>query len=156
MRWLVAAVAGVGFAGGRPAASETPPINYMLQCQGCHLADGSGSPMGVPALLDTVGKFLRVPRGREYLVRVPGSAQAPISDSELAQLLNWIIRRFGPREIAADFLPFAQSEVARYRDRPLTDVVAMRAELVAQIEGMETSRQAEAMPRAAAGPVPDP
>ena len=50
-----------------------------------------------------MGTFLTVPGGREYLVRVPGSAQSPLSDAELARVLNWMIRAFGPPAIAADF-----------------------------------------------------
>lgn len=120
-----------------PAAAEGPRINYMLQCQGCHLADGRGSPQAVPALRDFVGKFLRVPRGREYLVRVPGSAQSPLGDAELAEVLNWMVRQFGPAEIAAAFDPFSAPEVARYRDPPLTDVDSLRRDLVEQMEGSQ-------------------
>ena len=122
---------------GAAAAAETPSVNYMLQCQGCHLADGSGSPGSVPAFEGFVGRFLSVSRGREYLVRVPGSAQSPLDDGELSELLNWMIRRFGPVEVAADFIPYSAEEVARYRDPPLSDVDALRRELLKQIEAAE-------------------
>jgi hypothetical protein len=116
------------------AGAETPQINYMLHCQGCHLADGAGSPDAVPALRGFVGNFLKVPSGRQYLVRVPGSAQSPLSDADLAEVLNWMVREFGPAEIAADFAPFQPEEVARYRDPPLTDVESVRRELLRSIE----------------------
>ena len=116
------------------AWAETPQINYMLHCQGCHLADGAGSPDAVPSLRGFVGNFLRVPSGRQYLVRVPGSAQSPLSDGDLAEVLNWMVREFGPAEIAADFAPFREEEVARYRDPPLTDVESARRELLRRIE----------------------
>jgi hypothetical protein len=117
---------------GVPARAASPRIDYMLQCQGCHLPDGRGLPPAVPSLADSVGNFLAVPGGREYLVRVPGSAQARLSDAELAELLNWMVREFGPAERAADLVPFGAREVSRYRDRPLTDVDAVRRELVRQ------------------------
>ena len=70
----------------------------------------------------------------EYLVRVPGSAQSPLSNARLAEVLNWMIREFGPEEVAADFAPFGADEVARYRDPPLSDVESVRLELVRKIE----------------------
>ncbi len=116
------------------ARAATPEINYMLQCRGCHLADGAGTPDAVPALKNSVGRFLSVPGGRAYLVRVPGSAQSALDDAELAALLNWIIRAFGPAGVAGDFVPFSAQEVARVRRPPLTDVEAVRRELMRQID----------------------
>ena len=81
-----------------------------------------------------MGTFLTVPGGREYLVRVPGSAQSPLSDAELARVLNWMIRAFGPPAIAADFERFRADEVARMRAFPLTDVDAVRRALIRAIE----------------------
>ncbi len=121
-----------------PASSQNARIDYMLQCQGCHLADGSGAPGSVPSLQGSVGRFLRVPGGREYLVRVPGSAQSPLSDARLAGVLNWMIRVFGPERVAADFTPFSAEEVARYRNPPLTEVDSLRRDLLRQIRRVET------------------
>ena len=134
---------GLVLATALPAQAEIPSVNYMLQCQGCHLPDGVGTPGSVPPLTGFVGKFLRVPHGREYLVRVPGSAQSPLSDRELAELLNWLVRRFGPEAIAADFVPFTEVEVAGYRDPPLTHVARMRSELLRQIELREMANRVD-------------
>ncbi len=84
-------------------ALASPHNDYRLQCQGCHRPDGSGSIGGVPDLRDTMGLFLGVPGGREFLVRVPGSAQSPLTNARLAEVLNWMIAAFGPREVAARF-----------------------------------------------------
>ncbi len=124
----------LALAGGSPASAETPQIHYMLQCQGCHRADGSGSPGAVPSLTGFLGRFLTVPGGREYLVRVPGSAQSPLSDADLARVLNWMIRAFGPPAIAADFEPFRADEVGRLRASPLTDVDSVRRALIRAID----------------------
>ena len=105
----------------------------MLECRGCHLADGSGSPDAVPALRGQVARFLEVPGGRAYLVRVPGSAQAQLTDAELAELLNWILRRFGPEELASRAEPYTAAEVARHRAEPLVDVESVRRDLVRQL-----------------------
>lgn len=130
-RRLGAALAGLLAAGG--AAAESPQILYMLHCQGCHLADGSGKPGEVPALAGSLGRFLGVDGGRAYLVQVPGSAHSPLSDAELASVLNWMLQAFGPEDAAGERVPYGASEVARYRASPLVDVVATRAELVRRI-----------------------
>ena len=84
----------------------------------------------MPALYDQVARFLSVPGGREYLVRVPGSAQSPLDDAELAELLNWIVQRFGPAADAAGSPRFSADEVGRLRNPPLTYVAATRQRLV--------------------------
>jgi hypothetical protein len=116
------------------ADARTPHINYMLECQGCHLPDGSGSEGAVPSLRGSVARFLTVPGGREFLVRVPGSALAPLDDAQLAAVLNWILAEFGPREIAERVAPFRAEEVGRLRSTPLTDVEGTRRELIRRIE----------------------
>ena len=113
-------------------ADESPHNNYMLQCQGCHMADGSGSPGSVPDLRGCLGLFLGVPGGREFLIRVPGSAQSPLSNSQLAEVLNWMIGEYGPSDISQGFTPFDAEEVALHR-RPLADVAPVRARLMEQI-----------------------
>jgi cytochrome c551/c552 len=136
------AIALLALAGAAPA--ESPAINYMLQCQGCHRADGGETPGSVPPLAGLVARFLGVPGGREYLVRVPGSAQSPLADAELAELLNWIVQRFGPAEAAAGSAPFTEGEVARVRRPPLTHVGAVRRTLLEQLEADTGGKSAEA------------
>ncbi len=131
MRRAAGLVAAAVLAAGM-ASAETPEVNYLLQCRGCHLDDGTGKPGAVPSLVG-VGRFLRVEGGREYLIRVPGSAQAPLSDADLAALLNWMVRRYGPAEVASGFAPFDAAEVARHRRPPLTDVAGVRARLLARL-----------------------
>jgi len=116
-----------------PAAAESPHVLYMLHCQGCHLPDGSGSPGAVPALRGEVARFLAVPGGREFLVRVPGAATAPLGDADLAAVLNWIVARFGPAAEAAAADPYTASEVGRLRREPLVDVAGARAVLVGRL-----------------------
>ena len=110
-----------------------PALDYAVTCQGCHRADGTGTPGTVPALAGSVGKFLRVPGGREFLVRVPGVAQAPLDDAALAAVINWMLARFGGDDVPGAFAPYAAEEVARLRQRPLTDVERVRRELIEAI-----------------------
>jgi len=120
----------------RAAAADMsgPALDYVLNCQGCHRADGTGTPGSVPALAGSVGRFLRVPGGREYLARVPGVAQAPLDDAAVARLLNWMLERFDKDDLPHDFVPYAPDEVGRLRTSPLTDVERVRRELLAAIE----------------------
>ncbi len=138
MRTAALALGMALLAGAVSARAETPQIDYLLQCQGCHRADGGDTPGSVPALRDFVGRFLSVPGGREYLIRVPGSAQSPLDDAELAAVLNWMIEQFGPAEVSASFTPFTAEEVARVRTPPLTDVEGVRSDLVSRMSAART------------------
>ena len=113
-------------------ASTRARNNYMLQCQGCHMADGGGSLGSVPDLRGRMGLFLEVEGGREFLISVPGSAQSPLSDLELAEVLNWMLQEFDPAELAASFSAFSADEVGLHR-RPLADVEAVREILMQRI-----------------------
>jgi mono/diheme cytochrome c family protein len=107
------------------AFAFSPAVDYAIHCQGCHLADGAQTPGSVPALAGTVGRLARSAAGRAYLARVPGVAQSPLGEAELAALLNWVVARFGA-EAAAGFAPYSAEEVRRLRAEPLVDVEAAR------------------------------
>jgi mono/diheme cytochrome c family protein len=110
-------------------------VNYMLNCQGCHGPDGVGTADGVvPVMKDFVGKFLTVKGGREFLVRVPGSANAALGDDALAELLNWMLPRVAGATLPPEFKPYSAQEVGQLRRHPLTDVLNIRAGLVAQMQ----------------------
>jgi hypothetical protein len=79
-----------------------------------------------------VSKFLTVPGGREYLIRVPGVSQSELSDARTAAVLNWIVAEFGASVPAAQ--PFTEAEVAKSRRPPLADVDGVRAALMREIE----------------------
>jgi hypothetical protein len=118
---------------GAPDSNRSPETNYMLHCQGCHRPDGSGVPDAVPDLRGHVSVFLGSPEGRAFLIRVPGSANAPLSDADLAALLDWTVRRFDPAHLPTDFAPYTADEVARARERKLSTVKAERAAILAAL-----------------------
>jgi hypothetical protein len=119
---------------GTAGATSGPALDYAVTCQGCHRADGTGTPGTVPALAGSVGRFLRVPGGREFLAQVPGVAQAPLDDAALAAVLNWILTRFGGDDVPPDFVAYSADEVGRLRRRPLVDVERVRAGLLQAVE----------------------
>ena len=112
--------------------------NYLMECQGCHAADGRGQNNVVPVLDKHMAKFLTVPGGREFLVQVPGAAQAPLSDAETAAVLNYMLNKFGPVDIAQRYPPYSSEEVARLRQTPVTEIKQKRAALVKLIQRQES------------------
>ena len=122
-----AALAAALLAAAPAEPAHTPEVDYALHCQGCHLADGRATPGSVPALAGTVAKLALTPAGRKYMARVPGVAQAPLADAELAALLTWVVKRFGG---PTDFSPYTAEEVGRLRVEPLVDVAQARRDLL--------------------------
>jgi hypothetical protein len=107
--------------------------NWTLNCQGCHRPDGSGSDSTAPGLAGTVAKFLWVPGGREYLIRVPGVATSPLSDADLAEVMNWMLWRFDKEHLPSNFRPFTAAEMAPLRSRPLRlEAAGMRTDLLSK------------------------
>jgi mono/diheme cytochrome c family protein len=97
--------------------------DYLLSCAGCHTLDGSGSAR-VPSLRG-VDRLLAKPGGRDYVLRVPGVANAPLSDDRLAALLDWIFASFGNH--AAPH--FTAAEIHAARATSFVDPKAARAAL---------------------------
>ncbi|MCG8295260.1 hypothetical protein [Pseudomonas entomophila] len=123
---------------GSALATEPRQFDYMLNCQGCHLPDGSGNPgRSVPAFPGQLGKFLGVPGGREYLVQVPGSALSGLSDDALAGVLNWMLARFDAGHLPTDFKPYSGAEVRQWRGAVPADVEATRKRLLQRIAQRE-------------------
>lgn len=113
-----------------PAVAYGPETNYVIHCQGCHLADGAETPGKVPGLAGHVAQFLRAKDGRAYLGRVPGVANAPLSDPDLAALLNWTLRRFDAAHVPPDFAPYDAEEIGALRSNPLVDVTRERSRVL--------------------------
>jgi hypothetical protein len=138
---LAVAVLGLSTAWSG-AAAASPRTSYMIHCMGCHLDDGRGAPGKVPSLVDSMGRFLAVPGGRAYLVQVPGTAQAPLGDGEIAALLNWMLAAFSAEEIPADFQPYSAEEVSRLRRSPLLDAERVRRALLQALDSGASDAEA--------------
>lgn len=122
------ALAGNALAGGSPAEL------YTLNCWGCHKPHAEGIPGTVPRLANSMGDFLRVPGGREYLVEVPGVASSALSDAEIAEVLNWLLATFNKAETPPDFKPYTAAEIAKYRPHQLIRITETRDDMVRRLK----------------------
>lgn len=114
---LFSSGAAIADEDGRSATEHADRLalhDYMLNCRGCHGRDGDGVDGMVPSLVG-MDRHFESPRGREYLIRVPGVAQSGLSDRRLALLMNWALAQFG----SSEFEPYTEHEVAAWRANPL-------------------------------------
>lgn len=118
-----------------PINEHRAHFNYQMLCQGCHVGDGRGGK-DVPNMKGHVGNFLKTQAGREYLVRVPGSANSALDSKELAELLNWMIPQIGKASVPKNFKPYTEKEVHQLRQNPLMEVVKYRADLMQEIRAI--------------------
>lgn len=130
--WPRLALAALTLAAASAAAYQ-PAVNFQLQCMGCHHADGAGEEGRVPSVRGTLVPFSSFAEGRDFVMRVPGVAQAPLTDAEVAALLNWMARNLSDVPLPADFADFTEREVAAARHRPLPAVRTLRQQLLARI-----------------------
>ena len=112
-------------------AQASPHQDYVLYCMGCHGTEAEGVPGKVPPLAHALGRYMRTPAGRNYVLRVPGAANSVLSDAELAAVLNWLAQTFDGDELAKNNVPpFTTAEVTGLRHSPLPSVLATRRAIV--------------------------
>lgn len=106
---------------------------YLLQCSGCHGADGSGDPrVDVPPFPGFIGAFLLDPEGRRYIINVGGVMSAGLNDHDTARVMNWLLESFaGPS--TGGFERFDAAEVKKLRDTRPADAVALRREIASRL-----------------------
>jgi hypothetical protein len=127
-----AAAAAADYAPGAPLETLSGPrVDFALRCRGCHGFAGEGTPGHVPRLDGFVGLFTQVPGGRDYLMRVPGVARSALDDTQLADVLNWMLATYGAGQVEPSFAPYSAAEVSSARRRVLLDRRSIREELLA-------------------------
>ena len=140
---LAAAVLlGVVGPGARAADADSQSVlpevqvAYLERCGGCHGIQGHSAASLVPRLQGQVSSFLCLPEGRGYLVRLPSVALSPLSDGELASLMNFVVFDLGavPGD-RARFPPYTAAEVGTLRKQPLNEVglAGYRAAIVTRL-----------------------
>jgi mono/diheme cytochrome c family protein len=137
--WLAAAAAGGLLTA---TARAGPAQEYVLYCMGCHGPQAQGVPGKIPALAGNLGRFMRTPAGRDYVLRVPGAANSALADAQLAAVLNWLASEY-PAPGEPPPAPFTTDEVARTRHTPLANVLARRREVVSALAAMGSAPPAQ-------------
>jgi mono/diheme cytochrome c family protein len=128
---LFLAVAGAATTAlAATAAHASPQQDYVLYCMGCHGPQAEGVPGKVPPLAHALGRYMRSPAGRNYVLRVPGAANSVLSDAQLAGVLNWVAQTFDADELSDSVPLFTTEEVTGLRHSPLPSVLATRREVV--------------------------
>ena len=130
---MIAALAALVWALAAPKIAPTPGA-YLLYCGGCHGINGHSSDAAVPSLKGQVDAFLCLPAGREYLIRLPNVAFAPLSDTQLADLMNFVVA-LGETRLGKGDPPYTAAEVGRLRRNPLLGqpIANYRRQLVAKL-----------------------
>ena len=119
-----------------PAFAEPAAQLYTLNCWGCHLPHAEGIPGTVPRLAHSMGYFLHLTEGRPYLVQVPGVANSPLSDQQIADVLNWMLESFSKDELPRDFKPYTVEDIRTYRPHPIVTVKDTRRELAKKLAAL--------------------
>ena len=95
---LVAARPALARDPADPADTRQVAARYVLHCGGCHGVDGRGTPGATPTL-HGLAALADTEDGHRYLMRVPGVAQAPLADADLAELLDWLVATFSDEPV---------------------------------------------------------
>ena len=108
---FLAAAGAAATALAATAAHASPQQDYVLYCMGCHGPQAEGVPGKVPPLAHALGRYMRSPAGRNYVLRVPGAANSVLSDAQLAAVLNWLAQTFDADELSDGVPLFTTEEV---------------------------------------------
>lgn len=112
------------------AVVANPQSLYVLHCAGCHGMDGRGHANAQVPDLHDMPRFFEKAGGREFLVRVPGVMGSGLTDEEVAQVMNWVMKRYLPEALNKQVRLFDAQEIHRARQNPLTDVMLAREQLL--------------------------
>lgn len=137
----IIALAGAGMAQAAGEAhrlapnGQTPHMNFLHYCAGCHLPDGAGKPSkGIPNMRGVLGQFLRVDGGREFIIKVPGVSHTPLADSDVAALMNWLLAGIAQPSTPPNTPPYTAAEVTRLRSERMVDIPGTRKEIVERLK----------------------
>lgn len=115
----------------------SPQTDFLLHCSGCHGQTGAGSPPGgIPDFRGYVSSFMLSPEGRQYVLQVPGVTSAGLSDQGIADVLNYVMERWGLPQHLKQAPLFTKEEVARRAENSIADVVPLRRQVSAQLRSI--------------------
>lgn len=118
------------------AAASSARSQYMLSCAGCHGFDGAGSKRSNVPDMRQLGLFLRVPGGRDFIIKVPGVMGSGLDDAQVAAVTNWVLAGMARDSVPPGTPPYSADEVRRARASAPVDVMKARREIVDAARGM--------------------
>jgi hypothetical protein len=80
-----------------------------------------------------VGYFLHSDEGRRFIIQVPGVSKSSLSDAELSDLMNWVVREYSAEQMPDNFVPYTAAEIGRLRRNPEADPLQRRGEVLLAI-----------------------
>lgn len=119
--------------------AEPPHKLYILNCMGCHGAQGQGVKGASPSLIG-IGNFLKIPGGRAYLIKAPDVRQSALTDAQVAAVMNWVLEGFARKSLPSHFAPYTAPEVHGYRAAPLPEFARTRKRLLKEIASKERAQ----------------
>ena len=142
------ALAGPARASGSAYASGASV--FAANCAVCHQSGGEGVQGVYPRLAETIGRWVKLPAGRAYLVHVVAFGMTgaivsqgetyngfmqpwtQLSDAQIADVLNYILTGLNAQILPASFRPYTAAEVKRLRasSESFDQVRAERATIV--------------------------
>ncbi|MGH6931570.1 MAG: c-type cytochrome [Dongiaceae bacterium] len=157
--WAIAVIVMAPVA-GRTAEPLAGAETYKKRCAICHRPNGEGVAGVYPPLDQTLGHFMVVQSGRDYLVDVVvvglggtitvgekkyiGQMKLvpPLADQEAADVLNYVLATFNQASLPADSRPFDAMEIATRRATPQTptEIAKRRQSIVAELESLGIAR----------------
>lgn len=114
------------------ARGRSPAANYLLRCSGCHGLDGSGLIAGgIPPFPGFIDVFFKDEESRLYMMHVPGVVSASLTNQEIAEVMNYILDRWGAPDHGATY--YTEAEVTELREQPVADVVLLRRSITQRL-----------------------
>jgi len=132
-------VVGLWTAASQETSSSEPYKSeghrlFTQACAPCHQPDGRGVAGVYPPLTPHLGRYVRVPEGRAYLIRVTlfglmgrlesdgrvyNNIMLPIglslTDQQVADILNFVLREINRESLPETFKDISPDEVAQQR-----------------------------------------
>lgn len=159
---LVGAIAATVLvpAAGRADEPSAGAEVFEKRCALCHRPMGEGVSGVYPPLQETLGHFMAVQSGRDYLadvvvfglggtITVDGKKYVgqmklvpPLTDQEAADVLNHVLASFNKASLPADSRPFDAAEIATRRETPQapTEIAKRRQDVIAELESLGLMR----------------
>jgi len=163
--WRVASVAAAAWVFGAAGAWAAPSPTagaaiFSERCAVCHTPTGQGQPGLYPPIADTLGHFMAVDSGRQYLadvmvfglggaISVGGATYVgqmlvvpPLTDQEAADVLSYVLTTLNAASLPANAKPLEAADIAARRavGKAPTAVAKSRQAVVRQLTELGLSR----------------